>query len=432
MLFEHLFFSHTIDLRGLTAELGLHFDGCVIKRLDLDDASLMGVRLSRCRVDRVQGVRLRLAGNFSTRAIGSTGWNERTTVRHLELSGAEIGGNLELQNADFPGWTEKDSNLRLGVKADGIRVSGNLYLGSGTVSKGELRFNGCVVNRNVDASDCRISNFHGYALSLAGATVKGNLRCHREGNPGLSPGRLRCHGCLRISGARIEGDLDLSEATCIAPMRWTDDHYDTAFFGVEAQGANVGGDVRLRAFRGFGAVDMTNVTINGDLDAPDACFYLTGLHALILEGAHVKGGAWLAGSRTDGVLRLVHATFESRLMLRGLTLVSRGKRVRSHSETPSRDPRSGTRSDLLPQSLRPSRLGGNACGVNLNRATVNGVFELGLTSYGNAPGSPRARRWVSLAGFVAREFDDREAWGTTAWDRSSVDRIDFAGFRFAG
>ncbi len=123
----------------------------------------------------------------------------------VRLLGATIGGNLEADGGTF-----KNSNGEA-VNADGIKVTGAVFLTNGFSAEGEVRLLGATIGGNLEADGGTFKNLRsdknpnptGNALSADGINVTGDV---------FLRGGFHAEGRVRLHGAEITGQLDVEDA----------------------------------------------------------------------------------------------------------------------------------------------------------------------------------------------------------------------------
>jgi hypothetical protein len=103
----------------------------------------------------------------------------------VRLLGGQIGSNLECDDGTFKNTGGNALN------ADGLKVNGSLFLRSGFSANGEVRMLGADIGGLLDCSGSTFANSGGTALSASGLTVKGSLF---------------------LRDATVEGSIDLATA----------------------------------------------------------------------------------------------------------------------------------------------------------------------------------------------------------------------------
>jgi hypothetical protein len=188
-----------VDLADITFPFPLTFNHCAFTdELVLGAAQIPELDLQGSSLDSLYGDRMRVTGSVFMRY----GFSVKGVARLLV---AQIGGNLECDN----------SLLRSGLNADGLKVSGSVFLRlrndrepKSCVAKGEVRLVGAQIDGNLECDGAffqgqpsDVPNRGNVALNVSGAVVKGDvfLRNH-----------FRSEGVVQLVGTQIGGDLNCS------------------------------------------------------------------------------------------------------------------------------------------------------------------------------------------------------------------------------
>jgi cytoskeletal protein CcmA (bactofilin family) len=268
-----------------------HFDG----PLNLLGALASDIQLTRCHVPGVLAVQLETRGsvNLSGSVLGQ-----------LILSGARIGGNLDLSDATIAregfGPAVPSSGVRLSesterreasnsILSEGMQVDGDVLFGS-LRAQGDIRLRS---SRIRGALYCGAATFGG-KLRADGVEVNGGVFCDDE---------FHAEGLIRLHGAHVVGPLSFEGATLAQGIRADGMHVDgSAFF--------------RRGFRSEGIVRLAGASITGQLSFNGATL-AKGLQAdqlrvssslLLGDGFRSHGPVRLVGAHIDGQVALAPAT----------------------------------------------------------------------------------------------------------------------------
>lgn len=230
----------------------------------------------------------------------------------VRLLGAKVGANLECVGGTFYNPPQKGlANSGSALNAKAIQVVANLYLNDGFRADGEVRLAGAQIGGDFQCAGAALHNppeedieGSGTSLRADGLTVKGDVF--------LGDG-FRSEGEVRLIGARIGGDLGCFNGYFNNPAL---DKVERAGRALRADAVEVGGDVNLNdGFCAEGAVVLTGARIGGDLSCGGGSFSnpvqsasIDSLGALHADRAEVKGGILLNhGFSADGDVRLAGA-----------------------------------------------------------------------------------------------------------------------------
>ena len=289
-LFEHdmlLLFARTRSLQLKSCALasvdamGASIEGLlVITQSDIrGDISLAGARVDQSIVlsgSRITGVGGQALTADGLKAGGSMflrdGFRATGVVR---LPGARISGQLICSGGRFC----NPSGIALG--ADGSDIRGGAFLGTGFHAKGEVRLLGARIGNDLNCSGARFENRQGHAFRAEHAQIDGNVFL------GMQPGttnRFHATGEVRLSGARIGGDLD-----CTGGL-----FENSESDALSADRISVGDNLHLQCgFHATGEVRFLSARIGGDLDCTGGRFENSEGAALGADGADIRGNAFL-------------------------------------------------------------------------------------------------------------------------------------------
>jgi len=217
----------------------------------------------------------------------------------VSLVGATIGGDLDAEDA-----TLNNSNGNA-LSADAIKVTGDIFLTGDFVADGEVRLFSAVIGGNLDAEGGTFRNIKskknpdvtGDALSAEGIRVTGDVFLRN---------RFVADGEVSLLGATIGGDLDAKGGTFKNPKSDKDTGTGDA---LSADGVKVKGDLSLGGgFNAEGSVRLLGAAIGGNLNADGGTFKNSDGDALIADGIKVTGDVFLNGKFVaEGEVRLLGA-----------------------------------------------------------------------------------------------------------------------------
>lgn len=236
-----------LNLTHCRAAVRLSLKGCQFdSELYLESAHLSELRLVDTLVPGLRADRLRVTGNIFL----SEGFKATGAVR---LRGAQIGGALNCSNGSFnnmPG----DA-----LCADQMKVSGSVYLNKGFTASGEVRLFGAEVGGNLDCDEGSFTNQRKYALSANGVRLTGSLYM-RNGFTAI--------GEVGLVGAKIGGVLDCATGTFSNP----------GSNAISANGIKVTDDIVLYSANIMGAVLLSAAQVGSLID--DSECWKNGKHDL--------------------------------------------------------------------------------------------------------------------------------------------------------
>ena len=233
----------------------------------------------------------------------------------VDMGSARISGQLLIRNATLDGsLTAPVGGGYTRLREGGTAVSApRLFVG------GEVAFEGsCQVRGGLDLSLSELSG-----LSIQGSCV---LKAPNHTALNLTNAELRSsllldrgatvQGTVRLTGARIHGNLSMQETALSSPEGRS---------VLAGQGLAVDGDVELQGLQADGGgLRFRSATLGSVLDLAGAHLAYPNGQALTLHQAIVKGSVRLVdGFRSSGLIMLNRSMIEGRLDCRGGSFESR-------------------------------------------------------------------------------------------------------------
>lgn len=345
---------------------------CVLDApLLVDQAQLAGLILRRCLVPAIAGRELR--SDHSLVLAGSR------VPGGVELTGARIAGDLDVGGAELG---DGAAAPEYALAADRVEIAGDVFLGDGFRSHGEVRLQGARIHGHLTCEGSSLTNLAGPALRLDRAEVAGGV---------LLRGGFTATGEVRLPGSRIGGTLNCTGAILTNPG-------GTA---LSASGAVVAGGIYLRSgFTATGDVRIRGARISGQLVCEGGTFGNAAGPALRLDRTEVSGDLLLGGGfRAAGEVRMPAVSIGGELNCVGGRFTGDSGRA-LHGE--------GMR---VAGSLRLRGLAAPVSGVvNLTRAVV-GELDDDEASW-PAPGNLRITGFVydRLSDTAPTQVAKRRAW----------------------
>ncbi|MFG2651653.1 hypothetical protein [Streptomyces sp. NPDC048436] len=344
----------TLDLSAALLTRPLHLEDCYFgheKPILLNDARAISVRLPGCHVRGLQGRAMRAQGDLclgdgftATGEIELQGAQiqgtvdcDRGTFRNpskkaldasrlvvdgslwfvgaeltggVKLIGAQIGAQFNCTGATFDNGDATDDEL-VALEAYGLDVKGSMFLRDHFTALGEIRMSRARIGGDLDCSQGTFvkkkKDAQAKAFDLYGAFVNGTMRCRKK---------FKAVGEIRMRGARIGGDLDFSDSSLAKGPEGGK--------ALDAERLTVDGTMKCSdGFVATGEVDLTGARIGGDLECCEGTFSNAALGAKALDakrltvegtvkfstGFTARGGVDLAGARVGGDLDCRLSTF---------------------------------------------------------------------------------------------------------------------------
>src|SRR5579872_5499941 len=225
---------------------------------DFSDATASSIRLTGSHLSGFTARQLRTTGDvFLDRVFASR--------REVVLSCARIGGSLHLDGARIT------NNHGPALTADRLTVSHNMFCGNGFTAVGEVSLIGADIGGDLHLHKANLTGTkpanhngpdqYGPALNADGLTVGQNMFCHEASSTCGETEFLTAVGEVRLTGARIGGDLHLQGAKLA-------NHYGPDEYGpaLNANGLAIGRNMFCcDGFTTCGEVRLTGARIGGDL-----------------------------------------------------------------------------------------------------------------------------------------------------------------------
>jgi hypothetical protein len=249
---------------------------------------------------------------LGARIIGELSFESATLICRLRLALCSFESRLVLRDA-----RARTINLAAShvpeIGADGVNVDGDFFLHNVRRNKfqsnGEIRLLGAEIRGDLDLTGASLSNPNADALSVDRAKIRGNIFL-RAG--------FKADGGIRLVGTEIGGDLDCDSASLSNPKA----------DALSVDGAKIRGNVFLRTgFKAFGEIRLLGAEIGGDLDCSGAELSNPDGNAISADGAEIGGAVFLShGFKAAGAVRFIGAEIGGQLSCRGATFKN-GTRV---------------------------------------------------------------------------------------------------------
>jgi hypothetical protein len=278
----------------------LSLDNCDIPEpVDLSRARLARVSITGCRARRLIAVETVIDGAASLAGTTAHGAPGAETL-HADLRATRIGGDLRLSGASLARAAESAGGVALSL--DGAEIGGDALLNAGFEALGAVSLAGARIGGALDCNGAQLLNrtedAKGVAFAAHGIAVAGAVRL-----------QIKSEGVIDLSGARVGGDLDLTQAHLRnefgAALNLANARVEGQLLGaakiagqVQMQGAEIARNLDLR-----GAEIANPLTPRGDAHgvAVDAAALAVG-GAALFQGANIKGELFLADARIAGYL----------------------------------------------------------------------------------------------------------------------------------
>jgi hypothetical protein len=224
----------------------------------------------------------------------------------IDMGQARIGGQFLIRNASL----EARAGAPVGSAYSRSRADGTALSAPRLLVGAELTFDGtCQVNGGIDLSMSQLGSVSvrpGCSLLAPGRTALDLTNTELLSTFTVGEG-VPVQGTVRLSGARIHGNLRLRGAVLSAPEGGS---------LLAAQGVTVDGEAELQNLRATGGdLGFRAATIGSFLDAAGAKLHNPGGYTMNLVQANVKGSVRLVdGFESTGEVVLNRATIDGRLI----------------------------------------------------------------------------------------------------------------------
>ncbi|MEU7923225.1 hypothetical protein [Micromonospora zamorensis] len=339
-----------LDLREVSARCPIEIVSCEFatraRPLLLEGASFPYLVLRHCNVPGLNAAGLRVRGDLNLRGLVSR--------EPVILTGAEVAGSLNLQDADLGNvggsaliatnlmvgrnllangdfTTEGEVNLlnatiksqvnfdgayvsnpgSIAIMAEGLKVGGTMFMRSTFTAEGKLFLYHADIGSSLVLDSASVSNPGQDAIDLSLATIAGNLQAGAG---------FKADGTFRLHDTTVKGSMLLSGATLKAGNE-----------GVALAGdrLKVNGSLFARAnLSAEGCVRLRDATIGAELCFDGAQLMNAGALALDAQRMTLDGPLYFrAGAAVTGQVSLAHCTVAGAVVFNQAKLDSKGNVV---------------------------------------------------------------------------------------------------------
>ena len=223
---------------------------------------------------------------------GSVFMRRMSTDGIVRLLNARIGGYWDCEGGEFAAMETEEV-----LKAESVRVKGDVFLRGKFSALGEVNLSGMHIGGDLECWGGKFSNPGGRALVADGITVKGDIFLNRK---------FSAEGEVRLRGANIGGQLDCSDSIFrnlrIYDDSWDDESSREETYALNAERIKTGGHVYLnrvaeghRPFTAHGRVRFANADIGGNFNCKGGQFLHSGKRsALAVGGLKSRGAVFLS------------------------------------------------------------------------------------------------------------------------------------------
>jgi hypothetical protein len=279
--------------------------------ITLDHARIAGLSLIGCRLPGLSAEQMTC--DSTLRLLDST-VDGTVDLRDVEVTGALLASGATVEGT--VGGDPDRPGVRLAILADRIRLSGALVLGGGFGAHGVVRLTGARIGGDLLAHGARFRHPEGDAIEALDAQIGGNATFAR----GFS-----ARGRVRLDRTRIAGDLD-----CDGGSFDTGTGSASLDGAILMNGADVGGQVHMRnGFSAVGGVQLRGARIAGQWNCSGGEFTGVGGRAAIrASDADILGSVYFRdGFRSFGRIRMVGTRIRGNFGCDGATMINPGEKA---------------------------------------------------------------------------------------------------------
>ena len=211
----------------------------------------------------------------------------------VQLAGAELQGDLECRNAKMLNAAQNNvKQSGVALHADGIKVGGSILLSHTFLAEGVVRLFGAQIGHNLECENAEFRNPFQAAVYGTGTALLAES-CKVTGTV-LLRNKFRADGIVRFFGARIEGDMDCNDAIFNNEVAGEDPGSSVTF---DAAGLSVGGRLILSNSTHNGAIKLTLARIARGLLYDEAIFYSLDLRDAVVGWIVDDAASWPQAGR---------------------------------------------------------------------------------------------------------------------------------------
>jgi len=225
----------------------------------------------------------------------------------LHFQHCTIKSEIDLRSAETRSIQFLDSTFDGIIKADRINVDGPLFL-RGSSFSGEIKLVGATINGALDCMGTTLKVSAGNALSADRAEIGGLLNLGQGVDINGNSQIFRSSGTIRLSGAKINGDLSCTGAQLIVENgdALFADNVEILGNACLYRGFVSKGTIRLPAAQIKGALSFSGAKLMGAEEyALYADYAVVGLNVSLDKGFEASGAIRLLGARIGGQLEII-------------------------------------------------------------------------------------------------------------------------------
>lgn len=226
----------------------------------------------------------------------------------LHFQHCTINNEIDLRSAETKGIQLLDSMFNGTIKADRIDVDGPLFL-RGSSFFGEIRLVGAKINGSLDCIGAKL-RAKGNTLCADRAEIGGFLNLGQGNDLSGNPQMFESEGTIRLSGAKIKGDLSCTGAKLMVENgdALFADNVEILGNAFLYRGFESKGTIRLPAAQIKGALSFSGAKLTGTEEyALYADYAVVGLNVSLDKGFEASSTIRLLGARIGGQLEIIKA-----------------------------------------------------------------------------------------------------------------------------
>ncbi len=268
-----------------------------------------------------------ISSRFLHDVLAGRTWHEAIPHAGVQIGGARIVGDLNLENAELVRavWIydsrvegaitlrrarTKDmigmggTRVRGSFEADGMRSESSLFLRSGTALLSGGNLTGAKLDGDFDVSGTTVNGvLEGGALHVGGNAYLSSTKDYKSSFMGIVLRGADVAGQLDMRGVTVSGHLDCDALRVGTNLLMRSEGQDQASFkDVTLRGAMIGGQIDMRGVRVSGKLDGDALRLGTDLLMRSEGKDKASFKDITLRGATISGQISMVGATVDGTL----------------------------------------------------------------------------------------------------------------------------------
>lgn len=185
----------------------------------------------------------------------------------LDLEDIKINGSLHFSNAFLKAHnSDKEENKDTALTFSSAKIAGNVWMDEKFIAEGEVKFIGANIGGDLKCSGGKFINPKGRAINADISEVNGNVFFDKDEYNDYT---FKSYGEVKLSGAKIKGQLRCCNAKFEKPKTKPEDKEDSPRMAILAKGLNIDGPLFICNSKINGLIDLIDAKINGRLEIKD-------------------------------------------------------------------------------------------------------------------------------------------------------------------